>query len=117
MSMKDWVNQAKPYVIGGVVGAIAVTILGFQANLVVTTSTMEETVQRQTVQAYADVCQQTALAAWQDQGGEVSALGGWRNEARAELVQQHVPVAEDFPLRQNVVDQCNRLMQRTVRSL
>ncbi len=113
MNIAETVATLKPYAIGGALGAAALAIVSFNANWIVTTGTMNDKVQAAQISAYAEVCQNNALLAWTEQGKELSALGGFRNDERKTFAQQFTPLAQDAALRNTVVNACDRLLRAT----
>lgn len=112
MGIKQTFDAAKPYLKGAVVGAVAITIMGFATGFVVQTSTMNENVHAAKVAALAQVCETNALAYWNEQGRSTGDLKGWRNERRTELATQFAPLTVDgSPLRDEVVNRCDRMLR------
>lgn len=102
----------KPAIGGAVVGAVAMTVVGFAAGWVVMTGTMEENVRDSRVSALAEVCEEVGRDYWVAQGHEIDALSGWRNEERTQLAEQFVPAtAGDAAIRKDVVSACDRLLR------
>ena len=105
------VSKAKPYVIGGVIGAIGITIAGFSADWVVTKGTMHQYAEKQVVAAFANVCETRALANWKASGKSVEKLGGWSNDTREALAKEYVPsLPSDADYRQLVIDSCDDML-------
>lgn len=112
MNISEKITAAKPVLIGGVIGAVAALTVAYSANLVVSTSTMNERVTEAQVQAYGELCEQNARAHWLSEGNELAALDGWRNEARTALAQQFAEgMTEDASLNDGIADRCDNLLQ------
>lgn len=104
-------SKAKPYVIGGVVGAIGIVIAGFSAGWVVTKGTMHQYAEKQVVAAFAHVCETKALASWKNAGKSVDKLGGWSNDTREALAKKYAPsLPSDADYRQLVIDSCDDML-------
>jgi len=115
MDFKDRLNALKPYVGGAVIGAIAITIVGFSADWVVTAGTLDQKVQSAKVTVLAEVCEKSAAQAWKRDGNKMAALEGWDNEEREQLAEKFAPVLADeagkYDYRDEVVDRCDELLE------
>lgn len=112
MNISERIAVAKPVVIGGVVGAVAALTVGFSANLLVSTSTMDENVAQARIEAFAQLCEQNARAHWQSQGKELAALDGWRNDEREALADEFAKgLTSDASLNKGIADRCDDLLQ------
>jgi hypothetical protein len=104
-------SKVKPYVIGGVVGAIGIAIAGFSAGWVVTKGQMHAYAEKQVVVAFAHVCETKALASWKGAGKSVDKLGGWSNDTREALAKKYVPaLPSKADYRQLVIDSCDDML-------
>lgn len=112
MNISDRISAAKPYVIGGVLGAAGLAIIGFSANWVVTTGTLAQQVEQAKVNILAEVCEKNAIRAWEERGQKIAALEGWGNEDREKLAQQYAPrLPNDKNWHDEVVDRCDDLLR------
>ena len=111
MNIKENIETAKPFVIGGVVGAVAALAIAFAGGFVVTSSTMNDTVRDARVMALAQVCQGVATEHWLAEGNSADGLSGWRNEARTALAERFVPTTADAELRADISNACGRLLR------
>ncbi|WP_161958813.1 hypothetical protein [Ferruginivarius sediminum] len=112
MNIRDSITSLKPYALGTAVGAVGIAIIGFSADWIVTTGTMNEKVQAAKVSALAQVCETNALAHWKEQGKKASALEGWDNDAREKLAKQFAPTtAKKADYQDEIVDQCDDLLR------
>lgn len=112
MNIGDMITSVKPYAVGAVIGAAVIAIVGFSANWVVTTGTMQDRIRETKVATLAQVCETNALAHWKEQGKEISALEGWDNDARQKLAEQFAPtIADQADYRDDIVDQCDDLLE------
>lgn len=103
--------KVKPYVIGGVVGAIGITVAGFSAGWVVTKGRMQAYAEEQVVTAFAHVCETEALASWKNAGKSVDKLAGWSNDSREALAKKYVPaLPSKADYRQLVIDSCDDML-------
>lgn len=108
MDIRETVGGFKPHLIGGVIGAIAVTVLGFSMDWVVSTGNMEQQVREARVNLLAQVCEVNAEAHWVDSGNELAALEGWDNEDRKNLASQFTPDIEGISaISEDVTDECD----------
>ncbi|RDD62450.1 hypothetical protein [Ferruginivarius sediminum] len=112
MNISDRISAAKPFVIGGVVGAVAALIVGFSGNMLVSTGTMEEKVTQARIEAFSQICDRNARAHWQSQGKEIAALDGWRNDEREALAEKFAKdLSSDTSLSRGIVDRCEDLLR------
>lgn len=111
MNIKDNIETAKPFVIGGVVGAVAALAIAFAGGFVVTTNAMNDTVREARIMTLAQVCQGVATEHWLAEGNTAEGLSGWRNEERTLLAEQFVPAIADEDLRGDISNTCGRLLR------
>lgn len=115
MDIKDRLTALKPYAGGAIIGAIAITIVGFSADWVVTAGTLDKKVQSAKVDVLAQVCERSAAQAWQQDGNKMTALEGWDNEHREQLAKKFAPViapgSDTYDYRDEVVDRCDELLE------
>lgn len=112
MNVSDRITTLKPYIVGGVVGAVAVIAVGFSADWLVTTGTMHDQVSQARIDAFAQICEQDATAHWKNQGKEMAALDGWRNEARTALAEQFsANLSTDKSLDKAIQSRCDSLLE------
>lgn len=112
MNISDRIATLKPYLGGAVVGAVAVIAVGFSADWLVTTGTMQEQVSKARVNAFAQICEREAAAHWKNQGKEMAALDGWRNEERTALAKKFsVDLSADKTLDEAIQDRCDSLLE------
>lgn len=101
-----------PYVVGGAVGAVAVLVVGFSTGWIVTGARMHSEVQEAKVAAFAQICENNALASWKQQGKDVEKLGGWGNDSREALAERFAPaLPSDATYRQKVIDSCDNMLR------
>lgn len=106
--MKNVLAQAKPYIVGGIIGAVALTIVAFSAGWVVTAGSTAEQVQAARVEALAAVCSARGLASWTAKGNDLEALDGWSNDEREALATASAPKIDSLAaLHDEVVDLCD----------
>lgn len=113
MTLRDRIEEAKPYVWGFVAGFIVAPVVGFSFDWVVTTGTMKEAVVTAKIEQLAAVCAGNATAYWTSQDKEMAALDGWENrEQRQTLAKQF---AAELPgiesIQDDVVDECDDLLE------
>jgi hypothetical protein len=48
---------------------------------------------------------------WLAEGNTAEGLSGWRNEDRAELAEQFLPVGVDADLHEDITDTCGRMLR------
>lgn len=102
---------AKPYLIGGVVGAVATVVIEFNAGWVVSSGTHQDALAEARINAVATVCFQQARANWTGEGGELSDLEGWNNAERDELAKRFTPAVEDVSAGA-ITSLCGRMLRR-----
>lgn len=101
---------AKPYVVGGIIGAVVTVIIGFNAGWVVSSGNHQLALTNARVNAVATVCAQQASAYWMAAGEEMSALEGWSNAERDELAQRFTPTVEDVSAAE-ITSLCGRILR------
>lgn len=112
IAIGDIMSRVKPYLVGGLGGAVAITIIGFSADWVVATGTMERQVQEARVAALAEVCEVNAEKHWADTGKKVAALEGYNNEEREKLAERFTPHIKDFEqISEDVTDHCEEALR------
>lgn len=102
---------AKPYLIGGAVGAVATIIIQFNAGWVVSTGTHHDALAEARLNAVATVCFQQASAHWTAEGEQLSDLEGWNNTERDELAKRFTPVVEEVAAGE-ITSLCGRMLRR-----
>lgn len=102
---------AKPYLIGGVVGAVATVIIEFNAGWVVSNGNHNQALAQARVNAVATVCFQQARAHWTAAGEQLSDLEGWNNTERDELAKRFTPAVEDVSA-DEITSLCGRMLRR-----
>lgn len=93
---KARIATGRPYIIGGFIGAIAISIVAFNAGWVVSAGAHTNAVQKAQLTAVATVCAMQATAFWAAEGNKEAALEGWSNDARDQLVERFTPNLEDI---------------------
>lgn len=88
-------GQAKPYLVGGAIGVVAVAVVEFSAGWVVTSGTMAEEVQNARTNAYATVCATNSLESWKAENNDMAELEGFSNDQRDALIERNMPVLAD----------------------
>ena len=112
MNQADRIAAAKPYLFGGVIGAVAISIIGFSGGLVVSTGTMASEVQAARVAVLSEVCATGAKKHRLDAGNDMAALEGWNNDAREKLAEQFAPtVAGIDSIRSEIVNDCDNALR------
>jgi len=102
---------AKPYLIGGVLGAVATVIIEFNAGWVVSNATHHDTLADARTNAVASVCFQQASAYWIAEGEKISDLEGWNNAERDKLAKRFTPTVDDVSS-EEVASLCGRMLRR-----
>jgi len=113
-ALRDAVEKAKPYVGGAVLGAVAITIVGFAANWVVTTGMMENEVKQARVNALAAVCAQEAKDHWLEEGKELASLEGFTNDKRDKLAESFSMTVSGWKLKSSVQDRCDEELEEAI---
>ena len=114
MALSNMIASAKPYAVGGLIGAVAVLTVGFSGNMIVSTSTMQDEVAGARIAAYGELCRQNAHAHWTSEGKQMSELDGWRNETREALAEQFAAdLTSSADLNGRIADRCDDLLQPT----
>lgn len=88
-------GQAKPYLVGGVIGVIAAAVIEFSAGWVVTSGTMAEEVHNARTNAYATVCATNSIESWKADNNDIADLEGYSNDQRGALIERNMPVLAD----------------------
>ena len=102
---------AKPYIICGVVGAVATVIIEFNAGWVVSNGSHQQALADTRINAVAAVCFQQARANWTAEGGKLADLEGWDNDERDELAKRFTPAVEDVSAGE-ITRLCGRMLRR-----
>ena len=102
---------AKPYLIGGAVGAIATVIVGFNAGWVVSIGSHKQALAETRINAVATVCFQQARAHWMAEGEQLADLEGWDNAERDALAKRFTPAVEDVSA-DEITSLCGRMLRR-----
>lgn len=90
-NVKARIATGKPYIIGGIVGAFAMTLVAFNAGWVVAVGTHSNAVRKAELEAVATVCAMQARQHWLAEGNESAGLEGWTNDARDQLAERFTP--------------------------
>ena len=101
---------SKPFVIGVLVGAAAMVVVGFTTGAVVMQGTVSEEVAKARLSTMASVCAQQAALHWTSQGKDLQELSGWSNEERKDLARRFTPDIEDAPT-EKIVDMCSNMLK------
>lgn len=108
---KAKVVAARPYLIGGALGAVATVIIEFNAGWVVSNGTHNQALAEARINAVATVCFQQARANWTAEGGKLADLEGWDNDERDELAKRFTPAVEDVSAGE-ITRLCGRMLRR-----
>jgi hypothetical protein len=112
MLFSDRLTAVKPYAIGTALGAVVALVIGFSADLIVTTTTLDDQVQSARVDAFAEVCERRAAAHWTGQGKDLADLDGWSNDDREALAKQFTDgLSSDAGLDGAIQDRCAGLLE------
>lgn len=112
MNIFDRFTMLKPYFAGAVLGAVAISIVGFSANWVVATGTMESRIEQSRVAALTEICTVNAKQFWAEAGNQPAALKGWTNEQRKLLAEQFTPrTAGDSGIKRQVIRDCDNALR------
>lgn len=107
MDIKETLASLKPHLVGGAVGAVAITIVGFSADWVVSTDKMESKVEEARVSALTEVCALNAERHWKETGHKLAALEGWDNKDRERLAKEFTPeIGSIDKITEDIRDQC-----------
>lgn len=105
-------EKIKAHLTGGIIGAIAIAILGFSLGWVVSAGSSESAVAQARIETYATVCENSAVANWKAQGGTLADLEGYENnDTRRELATsatEALPVSET--IQREVINACEDLI-------
>jgi len=113
-TIQETLEKAKPIVGGAVLGAAAITIVGFAANWVVATSTMHKEVEEARVNALAAVCAREAKDHWLAEGKDLAALEGFTNDKREKLAQSFSISVSNWDVKSSVQRHCNEELEQAV---
>lgn len=100
----------KPYLIGAVVGGLAMIIVSLKAGWVVGAGSHGSALAEARINAVAAVCAQQAHAQWLSDGNDMSALAGWSNDERKALAERFTPQMQDIQS-SKVTRMCNRILR------
>lgn len=95
-NVKARIATGRPYIIGGFIGAVAVTVVAFNSGWVVGAGTHTNAVQRAQLEAVATVCAIQANQHWLAEGNQTASLEGWSNDARDQLAERFTPQLEEI---------------------
>lgn len=109
-NLKARLTAAKPYLIGGALGAVATLIIEFNAGWVVTAGTHHQAVAQTRTDAIATVCARQASAHWVAEGHELSALKGWDNDERDALAKRFASGVQDVSA-DEIANLCGRKLR------
>lgn len=104
------ISAAKPYLIGGVLGAIALLIVQFNAGWVVAAGTHTNALAEARLEAVATVCAMQAGQHWLAEGNETTALEGWSNDSRDQLAERFTPQIKDIRAAE-ITRLCGRMLK------
>jgi hypothetical protein len=114
MLFSDRMAAVKPYAIGTGLGAVAALMIGFSADLMVTTGTAQAQADRARIDAFAQVCEQQAARHWTAEGKDLADLDGWRNDQRENLAKRFTAgLSTEARLDGDIQDQCESLLKPT----
>ena len=102
--------DARPFLVGAIVGGAATVLLGFTSGSVVMQGTVSQEVAKARVSTMASVCAQQAALHWTSQGKELQALSGWSNDDRKDLARRFTPVLGDSPT-EEIVSMCSTMLK------
>lgn len=102
--------DAGPFLMGAVVGAAAMVLVGFTTGSVVMHGTVTQEVAKARVSTMASVCAQQAALHWTSQGNKLQALSGWSNDDRKELARRFTPEFDDIST-EEVVNMCSNMLK------
>jgi hypothetical protein len=95
-NVKARIATGRPYIIGGVIGAVAISVVAFNAGWVVAIGTHTNAVQQGQLEAVATVCAAQANQYWLAEGNKTASLEGWSNDARDQLAERFTPRLEEI---------------------
>lgn len=95
-NIKSRITTGKPYILGGVIGAVAMAIVAFNAGWVVGAGTHANAITEARINAVATVCSVQARQHWMTEGNENASLEGWNNDVRDELAERFTPKMEEI---------------------
>lgn len=108
--VKTKITAGKPYIVGGVLGAIVMLIVEFNAGWVVAAGTHTNELAKARLNAVASVCAVQASNHWIAEGYETAALDGWSNEDRDQLAERFTPQVEDIRTAE-ITRLCGRMLK------
>jgi hypothetical protein len=82
------------YSVGAVIGALLAMGLSFMTGWVVLADSVDETIRKARVEAFAAVCVARSIAEWEKEGHELRELAGMSNPDRMALVERFIPATE-----------------------
>lgn len=100
----------KPYLIGAVVGGVAMIITSLNAGWVVGAGSHGDALAEARINAVASVCAQQANAQWLSDGRDASALEGWSNDERKALAERFTPQMQDIQ-GSKITRMCSRILR------
>ena len=105
-------DKIKAYLTGGILGAVAMAILGFSMGWVVSAGSRDAAVANARIETYAAICEDSALANWTAQGGTLAGLDGYENnDTRRDLATTATEALAVSPdLQREVVNACEDLI-------
>lgn len=109
-TVKARITAGKPYLIGGVLGAIALLVIEFNAGWVVTAGTHTDELAKARLEAVATVCAVQASQHWIAEGNETAALEGWSNDKRDQLAERFTPHLENIRATE-IARLCGRMLK------
>lgn len=109
-TVKTRITASKPYLIGGVLGAIALLIIEFNAGWVVAAGTHTNELAEARLEAVATVCAMQASQHWIAEGNETAALEGWSNDKRDQLAEHFTPQIQNIRAAE-ITRLCGRMLK------
>lgn len=109
-TLKTRITASKPYLIGGVLGAVALLIIEFNAGWVVAAGTHTNQLAEARLEAVATVCAMQASRYWIAEGNETAALEGWSNDKRDQLAERFTPQIKDIRTSE-ITRLCGRMLK------
>lgn len=109
-NVKAKLAVGKPYIIGAVLGAIALAMLQFNAGWVVTAGAHTNAVQQAQLETVATVCAMQASQHWLSEGNETASLTGWSNDERDQLAKRFTPQLNEIRA-DEITRLCGRMLK------
>lgn len=109
--MSEWWATAKPYLVGAVIGAVAVPVIGIWGGQLVTAGTSSNQVTAATVDTQAQICAALARDYHLAAGGE-SLAGHQNRQAREALARQFAVMPGQDTANDAVRRACTNLLGR-----